>query len=104
MFMHYNKLTIAKEYTSFAGHFNGNSDQAVQCQVHCLMKQVCSYTRCHWTLLLGKDLPRIAPADAMVIDFGSKIDLWHCETAFWKLAFKRHATDPLLSTSKQQAV
>jgi hypothetical protein len=29
--------------------------------------------------------------------------LWRCETAVLKLAFKRHKTDPLLSTSKQQA-
>ncbi len=32
-----------------------------------------------------------------------KIELWHCETAVLKLAFKRHETDPLLSSSKQQA-
>ena len=29
--------------------------------------------------------------------------LWHCEIAVPKLAFKRHKTDPLLSSLKQQA-
>ena len=32
-----------------------------------------------------------------------KIKLWRCGNHFPKLAFKRHATDPLLSSSKQQA-
>jgi hypothetical protein len=30
----------------------------------------------------GEYLPRIAPTDAMVIDLGSKIKLWHFEIAF----------------------
>ena len=37
------------------------------------------YPRCHWMLPLGKYLPLIAPADAMVIDFGVKnrvVALW----------------------------
>ena len=103
MFMHYNKSTIAKQYTSFAGHFDSHSDQAVQCPAHHPMKQVRGYTRCHWTLPLGKNLPRVASADAMVIDFGSKIELRHCEATVSKLVFKSHKTDPLLSTSKQKA-
>ncbi len=32
-----------------------------------------------------------------------KNELWRCETAVLKLAFKRDKTDPLLSSSKQQA-
>jgi hypothetical protein len=36
------------------------------------MQQVQGYLRSHWTPPLGKYLPRIAPADAMVIDFGLK--------------------------------
>ncbi len=32
-----------------------------------------------------------------------KVKLWRCETTVLKLAFKRHETDPLLSSSKQQA-
>jgi hypothetical protein len=32
--------------------------------------------------------------DAMVIDFGSKIELWHCETAVLKLAFKKAQNRP----------
>ncbi len=34
------------------------------------------YPRCHCTPPSGKYLPRIAPADAMVIDFGVK--KWSC--------------------------
>jgi hypothetical protein len=35
----------------------------------------------------GKYSPHIAPVDAMVINFGLKIDLWHCAIAFqsWHL-------------------
>jgi hypothetical protein len=54
-------------------------------------------------LPLGKYVPCIAPVDAMVINFGFKIKLWRCGIAFQKLAFKRHETAFLLSTSKQQA-
>ncbi len=101
--MHYNKSTIAKKYTSFAGHIDGHLDQALQCRAHRPMKQVRGFTRCPWMLPLGEYSPRIAPADAMVIDSGSKIELWRCETAVLKLAFERHETDPLLSISKKQA-
>jgi len=31
---------------------------------------------------LGDYSPRISSADAMVIDFGVKIELWRCEIAF----------------------
>jgi hypothetical protein len=33
---------------------------------------------------LGEYSPRIAPADAMVINFGVKIDLWRCRNHFPK--------------------
>jgi hypothetical protein len=52
---------------------------------------------------MGEYSPSIAPADAMVIDFGEKIELWRCGNHFLKLELKRHETDPLLSSSKQQA-
>jgi hypothetical protein len=52
---------------------------------------------------LGDYSPRITQADAMVIDFGVKIELWDCGNCFLKLALKRKETDPLLSSSKQQA-
>jgi hypothetical protein len=52
---------------------------------------------------LGKYLPHIAPADAMVVDFGVKNELRYCEMAVSKLPFKRHKMDPLLSSPKQQA-
>jgi len=35
--------------------------------------------RCHWTLPSGDYVPRIAPADATVIDLGVKIELRRCE-------------------------
>ena len=34
------------------------------------MQQIHGYTQCHWMPPLGKYLPHIAPADAMVINFG----------------------------------
>jgi len=45
--------------------------------------------------------PRRTPWSSIL---DQKIELWRCETAVLKLAFKRHETDPLLSSSKQQAV
>ena len=53
----------------------------------------------------GKYLPCIAPVDAMVIDFGvhnqvGVVALW---ISLSELAFKWHETDPLISSSKQQA-
>jgi hypothetical protein len=39
----------------------------------------------------------------MAIDYGVKIELWRCGNHFLNLALKRHETDPLLSSSKQQA-
>jgi hypothetical protein len=52
---------------------------------------------------IGQVFPRITLVDAVVIDFGDKhpvVALWN---RFPKLAFKRHETDPLFSSSKQQA-
>jgi hypothetical protein len=52
---------------------------------------------------LGQYLPRIALADAMVIDFGVKTRV----VALWKSLFKasvqKAQNDPLLSSLKQQA-
>jgi hypothetical protein len=56
--------------TSVMGHFDGHDDAPVRCQVHCLMHHVQGYLRNHWRPPFGKYLPRIAPSDAMVIDFG----------------------------------
>jgi hypothetical protein len=52
---------------------------------------------------VGKYFPRIALVNVMVIDLSQKIELWRFETAVLKLVFKRHETDPPLSSSKQQA-
>jgi len=62
-----------KKCTSFAGHFDGYGDAPVRCQVHCPMQHVQGYLRSHWTPPLGKYSPHIAPAVAMVINFGVKI-------------------------------
>ena len=43
-------------------------------------------------------LPRRMPWSSILTE---KIELWHCGKHFPKLAFKRHETDPLLSSSKQ---
>jgi hypothetical protein len=69
--MHNKQSTMAKQYTSFAGHFDGHADQAVRCRAHCPVQQVKGYPRCHQMLPLVKYSPRIAPVDAMVINFGS---------------------------------
>jgi hypothetical protein len=48
---------------------DGHDDALVRCQTHRPMQHVQGYLRSHWMPPLGKYLPRIAPADAMVIDF-----------------------------------
>jgi hypothetical protein len=52
------------------GHFDGHNDAPVRCRGHRPMKHVQGYPRSHWTPPSGNYLPRIASADAMVIDFG----------------------------------
>ena len=73
---------------SVIGHFDGHDDAPVRCQAHRPMKHVQGYLRSHWTPPSGKYSSRITPVDAMVIDFGVKIELWCCEIAVPKLAFK----------------
>jgi hypothetical protein len=46
------------------------------------MKHVQGYLISHWTPPSGDYLPCIALADAMVINFCVKIELWRCEIAF----------------------
>ena len=77
----------------------------VQCPPHWPIKGAQGFTQGHWMPPLGKYLPRIAPADTMVIDFGVKNWVVALQNRFLKLllAFKRHKTDPLCSSSKQQA-
>jgi len=61
-----------KKFTSFAGHFDGHADQAIQFQVHCPMEHIQGFIGSHWMPPLGEYSPRITRADAMVIDFGLK--------------------------------
>jgi hypothetical protein len=52
----------------------------------------------------GEYLPRIAPADTMVlIDFGIQNKVVALRNRFSKLELNRHETNPLLSSSKRQA-
>jgi hypothetical protein len=53
---------------------------------------------CHWASFHPVS-PQHMP---WLVILASKIELWHCEITFQKLAFNRHKTDPLLSSSKQQ--
>ena len=95
------KVAARNKCATAVGH-DDHADQAVRCQGHCPTKHnIQGYLiRSHWTPTLGKYSPRVAPADTMVINFGVKnwvVALWNC---FLKLAFKRHETDPLLSSPK----
>jgi hypothetical protein len=63
------------------GHINGSDDAPVQFWAHSSMQHVQGYLRSHWTPPLGKNLPYISPADAMVINFEVKNQvgaLWNC--------------------------
>jgi hypothetical protein len=51
---------------------DSHDDALVQCQMHRPMQHVQGYLRSHWMPPLGKYSPRIAPADAMVINFWPK--------------------------------
>jgi len=66
------KAVATNKCASAVGHFDGHADQAVRCRGHHPMKQVRGYLRSHWTPSSSKYLPRIALADAMVVDFGVK--------------------------------
>ena len=56
--------------------------------------------RCrHWASICPV-LPRRTSWSSIL---AQNIELWRCETVVLKLAFKRHKTEPLLSSSKQQA-
>ncbi len=67
------KTAVTKnKCTYFDGHFDDHANQAVQQRAHRPRLQVQGYPRCYQMPTLGKYLPRIAPADVMVIDFGSK--------------------------------
>jgi hypothetical protein len=48
------KTTRMKEYTNFAGHYDGHCNAPVLYLVHCLMEEVQGFTRSHWMPPLGK--------------------------------------------------
>ena len=63
------KAVTANKCASIMGHFDDHYNAPVQCRAHHPTKHVQSYLRSHWTPTLGDYSPRIALADAMVIDF-----------------------------------
>ncbi len=66
------KIDDRTKWTCFMSHFDCRADQVVRCRVHCPVRQVYCYPRCHCTQPLGKYSPRIALVDAIVINFGVK--------------------------------
>jgi hypothetical protein len=54
--------------------------------------------RRHWASICPI-LPRRTPWSSIL---AQKIELWHCEIAVPRLAFERHETDPLLSSSNNK--
>jgi hypothetical protein len=64
------KAATTNKCASVIGHFDGHDGVPVWCRAQ--TKHVQGYLKSHWTPLLGKHVPRIALADAMVIDFEVK--------------------------------
>jgi hypothetical protein len=48
------KQTTITKYTYKAGHFDGHGNAPVRNRAHCLMEEVQSFTRSHWTPPRGK--------------------------------------------------
>ncbi len=90
--------------TYFTGHFDGYEDRwynAEHIAHNSRSRAILDAIRC-------RDWASICPVSPRRTSWSSildqKIELWRCENAVLKLALKRHKTDPLLSSSKQQAV
>jgi hypothetical protein len=64
---------------------------------------VLGYIKDHWMPPPGKFFHHIAPATTRVNDFGTEKEVVAMKTALPKLVPKRHNTDPLLCSLKQQA-
>jgi hypothetical protein len=65
-----NKINDDKKCKQIADNFDCYADAAIQCGVHCLMEHIQGFPRSHWMPPLGECLRRIAPAAAMVDNFG----------------------------------
>jgi hypothetical protein len=76
----------------------------------CDVERIAQYSRSRATLdaTICRHWASIHPVSLRQTPWSSvlakKIELWRCETAVLKLAFKKHETNPLLSSSKRQAV
>jgi hypothetical protein len=66
------KIDGEENYTLIAGHFYGHAYAKVRCDAHCPMERIQGFTHCHWMQPSDKYTCRIAPAAAMVIEFGVK--------------------------------
>jgi hypothetical protein len=84
------KLTVSKNTCTFLAFYADHLGVAMQYGAHCPMDEVHDYTV----------LPRRPPWSSIL---AQKIEIWRCEIAVSKLAFKIHKTDTLASSSKQQA-
>ena len=51
-----NQETTIKQYTQFAGRFDGHCDGAVQYRAHRPIEEVQGFTRSHWMPPVGKHL------------------------------------------------
>ncbi len=83
------KINDVEKYMYFSGHFDDHSGVTMQygdsAQWRRSMATLKATGCCQW-----------------VNQFWLKKSKWRCEIAAPKLAFKRHKTNPLLSSSKQQ--
>ncbi len=88
MVMHDRQSTMAKQYTSFAGHFGGHADQVLRCRAHLPVWQVYGYPRCtgrrHWASIRPL-WPQQTPWSSIL---AQKINLWRSEIAVSKLVLK----------------
>jgi hypothetical protein len=72
MVMGNNKIGDAKICRKNAGNFDHHGDAVVQSGVHYPIEHIKGFTRSHWMPPWGECLRNIAPAAAMVSNFGGK--------------------------------
>jgi hypothetical protein len=66
------KINNDKKCKEITGDFDHHVDAAIQFGEHCTMEHIQGFSRSHCMPSSGKCLRRIAPAAAMVDDFGCK--------------------------------
>jgi len=87
--MDHGEINYVKKYMYLSGHVDEHADVTMQYGAHRPMEAVHGYTGSHWTPLSGENictvLPRRPPWSSIS---AQKMELWHCEIAVSKLAFK----------------